>query len=112
MSASIVIVAHHSLFADGVAAWLGQHLATVELASVDPWLPDAAERIVAARPSAVLLVSLMPDVARSCRVEELLRSLPGLKVVRLDPAVQNVQVMTSRQCPVGSVRDLAEIIMA
>jgi len=112
MSPSIVIVSRHSLFAEGVAAWLGNHLAAVELTHVDPRLPDAAERIRAARPFVVLLDSSVPDVERLCRVEELLRSLPGLKVVRLDPAVPNVQVMTSQQCPVGSVRDLAEIIMA
>jgi DNA-binding NarL/FixJ family response regulator len=112
VSPSIVIVSHRSLFAEGVAAWLGKHLAAVELTRVDPWLPDAAERIVAARPSAVLLDSSVPDVARLCHVEELFRSLPGLKVVRLNPAVPNVQIMTSQQYPVRSVRDLAEIIMA
>ena len=112
MSPSIVIVSHHSLFAEGVAAWLGKHLAAVELTRVDPRLPGAAERIVAARPSAVLLDVSAPDLVRLCRIEELLRWLPGLKVVRLDPAVPNVQVMTSQQCPVGSVRDLADIIMA
>jgi DNA-binding NarL/FixJ family response regulator len=112
MSPSLVIVSHHSLFADGVAAWLGMHLAAVELANVDPWQPDAAEKIVAAQPFAVLLDSSVPDVARLCHVEELLRSLPGLKVVRLDPTVPYVQVMTSQQCPVGSVRDLIELIMA
>jgi len=112
VSPSIVIVSHHSLFAEGVAAWLGKNLAAIELTRVDPRLPDAAERIVAARPSAVLLDVLTPDLVRLCRMEELLRSLPGLKVVRLDPAASNVQVMTSQQCPVASVRDLADIIMA
>ena len=112
MSRSIVIVSHHSLFADGVAAWLGKHLAAVELANVDPGPPDAAERIIAAQPFAVLLDCSVPDVARLCHVEELFRSLPGLKVVRLDSTVPNVQIMTSHQCLVGSVRDLAEIIMA
>jgi DNA-binding NarL/FixJ family response regulator len=87
VSPSIVIVSHHSLFADGVAAWLGMHQAAVELISVDPELPDAAEKIVAAQPSAVLLDCSAPDVARLYRVEELFRSLPGLKVVHLDQAV-------------------------
>jgi len=112
MSISIVIVSQHSLFADGLAAWLCQHLVAVELASVDPLEPDAAEKIVAARPSAVLLDNTVPDVARFCQVEDLLRLLPGVKVVRLDPAVAHIQIMSSQQRAIGSVRDLADIILA
>jgi DNA-binding NarL/FixJ family response regulator len=112
MRTSIVIVSRHSLFADGLAAWLCQHLIAVELATIDPLEPDATEKIVAARPSAVLLDSTVPDVASYCDVEMLLRSLPGVKVVRLDPAVPLVQIMSSQQHAVGSVRDLADIILA
>jgi 3-methyladenine DNA glycosylase/8-oxoguanine DNA glycosylase len=107
MEASIVIVSGHSVFADGVALRLRQHSATVPLATVEP---DAEARIVAARPSAVLLDNSLPDVARLCHLDDLLRSLPGLRVIRLDPAVQSVEVITSQRHPVADVYDLAAVI--
>jgi 3-methyladenine DNA glycosylase/8-oxoguanine DNA glycosylase len=110
MEASIVIVSGHSVFADGVALRLRQHSATVPLATVDPRQPDAEARIVAARPSAVLLDNSLPDVARLCHLDDLLRSLPGLRVIRLDPAVQSVEVITSQRHPVADVYDLAAVI--
>jgi DNA-binding NarL/FixJ family response regulator len=112
MGPSIGIVSDHSLFADGVATRLRQHLTTADLATVDPRQPDATARIVAAQPTVVLLDNSSPDIARLCRVEELLHRLPGLRIIRFDPAIQQVQVMTSQQWPVANVRDLAEMITA
>jgi DNA-binding NarL/FixJ family response regulator len=110
MGPSIVIVSNHSLFADGVATRLRQHLTAIELASIDPRQPNATESILAAQPSVVLLDNSLPDIARLCRVEELLRSLPGLRVIRFDPATHQVQVMTSQEWPVATVRELAAMI--
>lgn len=110
MGPSIVIVSGDSVFADGVALRLRQHAAMVLVARVDPCQPDAQERIVAAHPSAVLLDHSLPDVARLCHIEHLLQSLPGLKVISLDPGALLVEVITSQQCLVSNVRELVAMI--
>lgn len=106
----VVILSGHSLFAEGVASRLRQHLHELELEVVDPRQPDAIARITAARPSTVILDANDSEVIEACPLGRLLRALPALKVIRLDSQQQEIQVVTSELRSVSEVRDLIKVI--
>ena len=108
----VVILSGHSLFVDGVASRLRQHLQQLELEIVDARQPDAMAQIAAIQPSAVIVDATDPEITQLCLLSRLLLALPGLKVICLDPQREQVQVLTSEQRPAGKVRDLIEVIEA
>ncbi len=112
MRIRIVVLSGHSLFAEGVASRLRQYLQKIELEIVDPGQPDAMAQIAEAQPTIVLLDVTDPETTRFCPLSKLLLLFPELKVIRLDPQHEQIQVVTSEQRPAVKVRDLIEVIAA
>ncbi len=110
MRTCVVILSGHSLFAEGVASQLRQHVQELELAVVDVRQPDAMAQIIAARPSTVILDATDPEIARLGLLSRLPLVLPELKVICLDSQQEQIQVITSEQLPADQVRDLLDVI--
>lgn len=110
MRIRVVILSSHLLFAEAIAGRLHQHLEQITHKIVDPRQPDAMTELVAARPAIVILDVTDTEVNQLCSLSQLLLSLPGGKVIRLDPQQEQIQVVTSKQQPVVEVRDLIEVI--
>ncbi len=108
----VVILSSRSLFAEGVAARLRRSLAQDELLTIDARQDDALGQVVAARPVAVVLDATDPDVTRHCPLGALLTALPSLKIIRLDPEQDQIQVVTSEQREAGHMQDLIEVIQS
>ena len=106
----VVILTLHSLFVEGVAARLRQHLPAHEIQTVDAGKPEAMSQVIAAQPAFVILDASDHGVERLCSLSTLLSTLTALTVLRLDPEHDHMQVVTSKQQAVGQVRDLVEII--
>jgi len=109
-SMRVVILSSHSLFAEGVASRLRQHSEYVDLHHVDVRQPNSLQRVLDARPSVVILDATEPDIDRQCPLGAMFQSLPSLKVIRLDPHQDHVQVVTSEKRLAGEVRDLVDLI--
>ena len=109
--ARVVVLSSHSLFTEGVASRLKQHVDRVDLQHVDVQRADALELIVASRP-AVIIVDAGQDLGDHCSLGKILQALPTVKVIRLDPQQERVQLVTSEQHPAGEVSDLIELIEA
>ena len=107
---SVVILSGRSLFAEGVASRLRQHLERFKLHTVDSRQDDALAQVVAVRPSAVILDASDPNVTDHCPLNTLLEALPSLKIIRLDPQRNQVQVVTSEQRQATEVSDLISLI--
>jgi DNA-binding NarL/FixJ family response regulator len=99
-----------SIFAEGVASRLRQHLETQDIDVIDVRQQAALERVISDEPSTVILDVSDPEVAHGDWLDTLLGALPKLQVVCLDPLQDRMQVVTSRQGPVGQVDELVEII--
>ena len=110
MRRRVVILSGHSLFAEGVACRLRQHPQELELEVVDIRQPDALARILAVRPSAVILDITDSEVARLGLMSRLPLVLPELKIVCLNSQQEHIQVVTSEQIPVDQVRDLLDVL--
>lgn len=106
----VVILSSHSLFAEGVASRLRQHGRHVDLQHVDVRQPDALMSVIDAHPSVVILDATDPNVDRQCPLGVMFQSLPSLRIIRLDPQQDRVQVVTSEQRLAGEVRDLVDLI--
>jgi len=106
----VIILSNQSLFAEGIASRLRQYLQLVQLEIIAPWQSDAMSRIVAARPSVVILDDTDPEIAHYCPLDKLLRLLPKLKVIILNLQQEQVRVLDSEQRMVTQVRDLAKMI--
>jgi hypothetical protein len=72
---------------------------------------DAIEQITDFQPSSVIMDASDTDVAELCPLPEILMAVPAVKVLRLDPQREQVQVVTSEQKVAGQVRDLVDMIM-
>jgi hypothetical protein len=106
----IVILSGRSLFAEGLAARLSRSPGGHELLSVDARQDDALERVIGLRPEAVLLDSSDEIVMRHRPLMHLLAALPELRIVRVDPQTNQVQIVSSQQHAAGRVDDLLALI--
>ncbi len=72
--------------------------------------PGALQHVVDADPAVVILDSTDEDVAQLCPLSALLNALPAIKVVRLNPENDQIQVVTSQRLRAGQIHDLVELI--
>lgn len=107
----VVILSGQSLFAEGVASRLRQHLDRLELVTIDSRKSDALQQVLDARPSTVILDAAdVVDITQDCPLGDLIRELPSFKIIRLDSQQQEIRIVTSEQRLAGEVKDLIELI--
>jgi hypothetical protein len=106
----IVILSGRSLFAEGLTARLSRQPGRHELLSVDARQDDALDRVIGLRPETVLLDSSDETVMRHRPLNHLLAALPELRIVRLDPQTDQVQIVTSQRHAAGQIDDLLALI--
>lgn len=106
----VVILTGRTLFAEGVAARLRQHEDRLDLHVVDGGDEMAQSHVLDARPGTLILDATDPDVQRRISLTEVLQALPGLRVIRLDPEHNLVQVVTSEQRPASDIGALIDVI--
>jgi DNA-binding NarL/FixJ family response regulator len=107
---SVVILSGHTLFTEGVAARLRRHEDWLDLHMVDAHRGDALQQVVSARPATVILDADDPQVSRHCSLSELFQALPQVRVVRLDPEANRIQLLTSEQRQAVDIADLIDVI--
>ncbi len=110
MRTRVVILSGHSLFAEGVASRLKKHLDRLDLQVVDINEDDVLSKIVSLRPASVILDAMDAETNDAIPLTKLLKSLPEVTVIRLDPQQSQVQVVTSEERMLGEVKDLIEVI--
>jgi DNA-binding NarL/FixJ family response regulator len=106
----VVIVAGHSLFADGTANRLRLYPEQVEVLRLSPAEGDLLERVIAARPSVIIMDQRDPEIGHSLLLQRVLGSLPSVHVLLLDPKKAQIQVVSSQTQEPVEVEDLIELI--
>ncbi len=106
----VIILSSRSLFVEGVATRLRQHLAEGDVHTIDARQADVLELVIAAQPSVVIVDATDTEAAQACSIGDLLQALPTLRLVRLDPQQKQVQVVVSEQRVVDEIRDLVDVI--
>ncbi|HUS84668.1 MAG TPA: hypothetical protein VMX56_05955 [Anaerolineales bacterium] len=106
----VVVLSSHSLYAEGVLTRLKAHAPAIELHVVDADETDAVNQIIAIEPTAVIMDASDKDANAHCPLGMLLRDLPDLRVIRLDPISNGFQVVTSEHHEAEEVQDLLAIL--
>lgn len=107
---NVVVLSSHTLFAEGVSSRLRNHNDALQLCIIDARREDAMERINAVRPDAIIVDASDAEASLNCPINQLLASLPALKIIRLDPEQAGFQVVTSAQHSAHEVDDLLKVI--
>jgi hypothetical protein len=110
--AAVVILTSRSLFAEGIAARLRQDLPVQDVTTIDARQPDALNQVIAAQPGAVIVDITDREVMQLAPMWTLLAALPALKIIRIHPDHDHIQIVTSEQREAGRVQDLIEIIQS
>lgn len=106
----VVVLSSHSLYAEGVLSRLKAHSNALELHVVDADRSDAMDQIVAIQPTAVIVDASDKDVNAHCPLGRLLKDLPGVRIIRLDPINKGFQLVTSEQHDAEEVQELLAIL--
>jgi hypothetical protein len=105
-AASCLVLYGNSVFLAGIKADL-ERRQNLELITIEAGTPDAAARIGALKPRAVLfdLCAASPDFTIP-----LLRDQPGLVLVGVDPATDEMLRLTGQRATVLSLAGLADLL--
>jgi len=106
----VVVLSSHSLYAEGVLSRLKAHSNALELHVVDADQADAMGQIIAIQPAAVIVDASDKDVNTHCPLGSLLRDLPDVRIIRLDPINKGFQLVTSEQHEAEEVKELLTIL--
>lgn len=109
--ARVVILSSKSLFAEGVASLLREQLDQIELEVISPRESDVFDQINSVAPTALILDTTDLEVDQFCPLTTLLAMVPDVKIIRLDPRFEKIQVVTSEQKLAGEVSDLIDMIL-
>ena len=104
----VVVLMGRSLFAAGVISRM-QHLNRFDLQVVDGRQANAIAQVMALQPSAVILDETDPE-SKHCSLDKLLFALPSLKVIRLNPQSDQIQVIQWEWRQASEVSDLIQAI--
>ena len=107
----VVVLTAPSLFTEGIATRLREHSDRIELEVVDSRNADALAKAIAAGPAVVLLEARDRNIERSCPLVDLLAAAPSVKIIRLDPSRDEIQVVTSEQRTVSDPMDLIGMVL-
>jgi DNA-binding NarL/FixJ family response regulator len=108
----VAILSGHSLFTEGVASRLRQHSEEIDLHTIDARQSSALSDMIALQPSTIILDATDPEVEQLCPLNRVLEALPSLKVIRLDPQQDHIQVVTSEQRIAADISELISLIAA
>ena len=106
----VLVFTAHSLFSEGVANRLGQESERIDLEVVDSRDTDALNRVLEDAPEVVLFEARDQNVECSSPLVELLGTR-SVKVIRLDPSRDEVQVVTSVRRHLKEPKDLIGMVL-
>lgn len=109
MRVRVVVLMGRSLFAAGVISRMQQHQNKFDLQVVDSRQPNAVAQVMAIQPFVVILDEADPE-SRHCSLDELLTALPSLRVIRLNPQSDQIQVIQWEWRQATEVHDLIQAI--
>jgi hypothetical protein len=108
----IVVLLHHSLLARGIACRLMEIGDAAKVSIVDSEAADIQQILQLQSPEAIILDSGDSGICQQPSLPKLFEWLPHTKIICLDHASSSAHVITSREIPVSSTRDLLNILQA
>lgn len=109
-SRGVVILSGLSLFAEGTASSLRRSMDSLQISVIDPRDKQALEKIAELAPGTVILDMSDASVEESCPVTVLLDLVPDLRIIRLDPGTEAIQIVSGEHRKATNIAELIEVI--
>ena len=106
----VLVLTAHSLFTEGVANRLGQESERIDLEVVDSSDAAAVSKVMQDTPTVVLFEAHDVNVECVSPLVELLGK-SEVRVIRLDPVRDEVQVVTSHRRSLEEPKDLIDLVL-
>ena len=110
MQLQVVVLADHSLFAEGVASRLREYPQRINLHFIDFQQSDYLSQVNASQPAVVVIDGANIDETQSCLLCELLTSLSDVIIVLLETHKNDIQIISSVFYPLNAVSDILAIV--
>ncbi|NIM95931.1 MAG: hypothetical protein GTO18_19705 [Anaerolineales bacterium] len=109
-SNTVVILSGHSLFAEGTASSLRRSTDALQITVINSREPNLLEQITEIAPGTVILDTSDDTLIENCPITALLEAIPDLRIIRLDPESEEIQVVTGEQRKAANINELIELI--
>jgi hypothetical protein len=83
---------------------------SLQISVIDPRDEHALEKIAELAPGTVILDMSDPSVEESCPVTVLLDLIPDLRIIRLDPRDETIQIVSGEHRRATNITELIEVI--
>jgi hypothetical protein len=108
----VVVISGRSLFAEGMASSLCRSADSLQIEVLDPREPQVLDRIAELAPATVILDTRDTTLAENSIVTALLDVLPDLRIIRLDPKNDRIQIVIAKHRKAANIDELIELISA
>lgn len=106
----VVALTSQALYSAGVINRLEQYGDQLDLVKIDVENDDVMQVVENHHPHAIIIDTNFEDDIAHCPLEEFVRRVPAVKVIRLDPEREGFEVLTSEQHSASAVDELIEVI--
>ena len=112
MPLRVVVLAHHSLFASGIASRFSERPDLFEIQSIDTGSSDALAQLRVANPAIVVVDAIDAGVAEKMPIGKLLEVLPEAKVVQLLCNSDEIRIFSSEQRQAHEIDELIAVMQS
>ncbi|HUI89484.1 MAG TPA: hypothetical protein VLX61_12250 [Anaerolineales bacterium] len=107
---NIIILTHSSLLSSGLASKLNEYKESLAVKTLDFNGADFLNVLKKESPEIVILDSKDAEQGSKSTILQLLETAPGVKVISLDLASDQVRIFSSTKCKVNDTNDLVGLI--
>lgn len=107
----VVALTSQALYSAGVINRLEQYSDQLDLVRIDVGKDDVMDVVENHHPQAVIIDTNFEDEVAHCPLEEFVRRVPAVKVIRLDPEREGFEVLTSEQHSASAVGELIKVLL-
>lgn len=109
-SQRVIVLSGLSLFAEGIASSLHRSTESLQITVLDPREPLALEQIANLAPATVILDTTDTALVENCSVTDLLDVIPDMRIIRLDPENDQIQIVIGEHREAANITELIEVI--
>ena len=110
MFLSVVVLAHHSLFADGLASSLAQYSDIFDVHLIDGVKADTQQKLRRLQPVIVVMDTLDTELMLALPAVQVLQILPNTKIIQINCNSDDVQIISSEQQRVSQFAELVAVL--
>jgi hypothetical protein len=99
------------MFTEGIATRLGQYLDRIDVQVIDSRGPNCLTKVGEAHPAVIVVEANDENLDMLCPLDQLLGAAPEVKIIRLDPDLDQIHVVTGELKTLQRPGDLINMLL-